>query len=516
MPFFNLNTYNLAYKREDFDFTIIGAGIAGILLAVKLTERGKKVLILETGHFEEDGNRQVLNEVIQTGKTLVNAVWGRKRAIGGTSIAWGGQSLPFSPVDFKERAWVKGSGWPISYEDLKSYYLLANQFLKIDELDYEQEILDLLGMKTIPIDQQLLHYHFSKWAPQPNLRKLYENILDKKIITIYNAVVTKININENGKADTLTVKNFNQKQFLLPVNQVLVATGTIEAYRLLAASNNKIASGLGNHSGWLGKCFMEHPCIEIGYVETNDSYQLQKHFNTHLYNNRKYSLRLTLSERAQEEYKLLNASSGIMFFYDNEAFDPYVEVRKFLQEKNIKYLQYFLNKKNISTYFLSTKAFFFDRLIYKHNAKAKLVMMLEQEPLVSSYLKLSDEKDLMDMRKVIINWDVSYKTWDTAVRKMHFVKNELSRLSLGTLHPHKYVDFQNENWKSNLSDVNHHMGGTKMSSTPGEGVVNSYLQVWGHPNIYICSCSVFPTSSHSNPTLTMMALCLRLLENLSK
>ena len=77
------------------------------------------------------------------------------------------------------------------------------------------------------------------------------------------------------------------------------------------------------------------------------------------------------------------------------------------------------------------------------------------------------------------------------------------------------INSANTNWASHLTDVNHHMGGTRMSATPDDGVVSTDLQVWGHPNIYVCSCSVFPTVSHSNPTLTMMALCIRLVNKLT-
>ena len=73
----------------------------------------------------------------------------------------------------------------------------------------------------------------------------------------------------------------------------------------------------------------------------------------------------------------------------------------------------------------------------------------------------------------------------------------------------------NPQWDNYLSDVCHHMGGCKMSALPEEGVVNKNLQVWGIDNLYICSCAIFPTSSHSNPTLTMLALASRLAHHLN-
>jgi len=170
---------------------------------------------------------------------------------------------------------------------------------------------------------------------------------------------------------------------------------------------------------------------------------------------------------------------------------------------------------NFKALFRSLKALIKDKLIYKEGAQAKLVMMLEQEPLPSSSIRLSAEKDEFGMAKVAVNWEIGHNTWKTVCYLADTIVQELDRLSIGTLQKHEHIELNNPNWKSYLTDVNHHMGGTRMSATVNEGVVDSNLKVWGHDNIYICSCSVYPTTSHSNPTLTMMALGLRLVDQLS-
>src|SRR6266496_514165 len=106
MPFIDFNLSLPSFDWRTFDCVIIGAGAVGILLAVKLTTNEKRVLLIESGHFALDDQRQVLNEVEQSGKPLSNPVWARKRAIGGTTTVWGGQSLPFSSMDFEPRDWV--------------------------------------------------------------------------------------------------------------------------------------------------------------------------------------------------------------------------------------------------------------------------------------------------------------------------------------------------------------------------------------------------------------------------
>ena len=97
MPFIDLNTQNSIDQYANADFIIIGAGAAGILLAVKLTEKGKKVVVIESGHFNVDDEKQKLNEVISLTKVLNTAVYGRFRAIGGTTVRWGGGSQRSRP-----------------------------------------------------------------------------------------------------------------------------------------------------------------------------------------------------------------------------------------------------------------------------------------------------------------------------------------------------------------------------------------------------------------------------------
>ena len=45
-------------------------------------------------------------------------------------------------------------------------------------------------------------------------------------------------------------------------------------------------------------------------------------------------------------------------------------------------------------------------------------------------------------------------------------------------------------------------------------VVDEHCRVFGVDNLYVASSSVFPTGGHSNCTLTIMALALRLVDHL--
>jgi choline dehydrogenase-like flavoprotein len=60
----------------------------------------------------------------------------------------------------------------------------------------------------------------------------------------------------------------------------------------------------------------------------------------------------------------------------------------------------------------------------------------------------------------------------------------------------------------------HHMGTTRMHVDPKQGVVDPDCRVHGVGNLFIAGSSVFPTGGYANPTLTIVALAIRLADHL--
>ena len=233
MPFIDANKHLTEGDWAGFDTTIVGAGAAGIFLAVLLARRGQRVLLIESGHFKHDDDRQDLNDIEQTAKPMGDAIWNRKRIIGGTTTAWGGQSLPFAPLDFRKRDWVSNSGWPISYQTLHPYYAAANRFMGVDEYNYDSDILDLFDRPDPGFDRLLLRYHYSKWAKQPNFFKLHRTALQRDVTLLYNAHLLRIDLAENNRVRTIEVGDFRNRRRTLPVNVLALATG----FQTLAKTN---------------------------------------------------------------------------------------------------------------------------------------------------------------------------------------------------------------------------------------------------------------------------------------
>lgn len=62
----------------------------------------------------------------------------------------------------------------------------------------------------------------------------------------------------------------------------------------------------------------------------------------------------------------------------------------------------------------------------------------------------------------------------------------------------------------------HPAGGCRMGFSPADGVVDVNGLVFGTRNVYVTGASVFPTSGALNPTLTVIALALRMGDHLSR
>jgi choline dehydrogenase-like flavoprotein len=69
-------------------------------------------------------------------------------------------------------------------------------------------------------------------------------------------------------------------------------------------------------------------------------------------------------------------------------------------------------------------------------------------------------------------------------------------------------------WQSGVEPGKHHMGTTRMHEDPARGVVDRDGRVHGVDNLLIAGSSVFPSAGFANPTLTIVALSLRLAAHL--
>lgn len=129
---------DLEQHSEAIDVAIVGGGAAGLAIADSLLDSGLNVVVLEAG-----GEKKTpANQDPYQGELADPSVhpWlhhFRVRAAGGASQIWGGRCMPFDAIDFAQRPWVPGPGWPFPSDVLTPYYRAAQVAAEAGDFDYD-------------------------------------------------------------------------------------------------------------------------------------------------------------------------------------------------------------------------------------------------------------------------------------------------------------------------------------------------------------------------------------------
>ena len=113
----------------DVDICVVGAGVAGLTVALELDGGPQTVCVVESGGFGPDEETQSLYELDVAGYPVRENFMSRARYFGGTSNLWAGRAMALTAIDFQRRNWVPFSGWPIGYEEVDRYYPAAARIL---------------------------------------------------------------------------------------------------------------------------------------------------------------------------------------------------------------------------------------------------------------------------------------------------------------------------------------------------------------------------------------------------
>jgi len=145
----------------------------------------------------------------------------------------------------------------------------------------------------------------------------------------------------------------------------------------------------------------------------------------------------------------------------------------------------------------------------------RLVNYAEQAPNPDSRVTLGSGVDALGRNKVRLNWRMTPKDKENARRVQSVIGQEIGRVGLGRLMLELSAD-DDPDWSPDLWGCYHHMGTTHMHVDPRKGVVDENSRVHGLVNLFIAGSSVFPTSGFANPTLTIVALALRLADHIKR
>ena len=540
-----------AFQREDgqdisTDICIVGAGAAGITIALKLAEAGVAVVLLESGGLNEENDTQALYQGQVVDEKLHSPVDKyRQRRFGGSTTIWGGRCMPFDPIDFEKRDYIAESGWPINYQDVAQYYPEASKLCEIGEPNFtinnaqENAPNIIKGFSSDIISTQSIE----KFSCPTNFAQRYGHRLESNanVTVILHSNCTAIELTEDGKSVSyLQVKTLKNTSFKVSAKKFIIAMGGLETPRLLLASCSVNKAGVGNEHDVVGRYYMCHMAGNIGEVKLNGSVHEVYH-NYFLSPDGIYSRRrLSLYEDIQKEQKIGNMIARLHFprisdpihkigvlssLYIVKNLISY-EYGKRLNDGSIKPLEYIKHLFNIITDPVDITKFLIHWITKRTFAARKFPSIIlsnrnnlfsfdvhgEQEPNVNSRVSLIDATDPLGMPQIKVDWHYTKNDILTVKRTLDIFAAEFERKNIGTVY---YDESKIEEELLRFGAYGgHHIGTARMGNDVKNSVVDANCKVHGVSNLFIAGSSVFPTSSQANPTLTIVAMSLRLADHL--
>lgn len=529
-------------KDITHDVCIVGAGPVGISLALELNNLGFKVLLLESGRQAADPFIQQLSDADIISPDLHDDMRiAVSRQLGGTSNLWGGRCLRFDPVDFIPRPGLVDARWPITYEELLPYYSKACRYTESGEPIYE------LSVPGVTTDNHTFSFHtLERFVNKQKSQLLHRGVLARstRIDIRLCATVADLEFESNGLVRAVEIVRPDGSQRLrIPVRNLVIAAGGLESTRLLLAAQRKAPDRFGGLDGPLGRYYMGHVTGHIAEILFRNpalagafDYFIDKHGS---YVRRRF----VPSESTQLRERILNSalypvipgvsdprhgSAILSLVYLALAYPP---LGRLIVAEAIRKLHIPPEPANIAAHAINvlkglpsaiaassdfvwrrymTKSRLPGFFIRSKNLRYRLAYHSEQTPQATSRVMLSSDVDRTGLAKLCIDLRFHETDARSVVRTHELLSDWLMRTGFGQL---EWSAPSNQRVDAVLAQAKHgtHQIGTiRMGVNKSEGVIDQNLCTFDSGNLFVASTAVLPTSGQANPTLTAIALAMRL------
>lgn len=466
------------------DLCIVGAGAAGIALARQFHGTGRTVSVIESGGLGMEIGSQALNDGVVRGEGLPAdyLTTTRLRMFGGTTMAWMGYCRPLDEIDFEAKPWSPDyPAWPFRREALIPYYDRAAALVQIPAFFRQGPEKRNLKGDGVPV----VALPFAISPPTRFGTAFREEFSRSGSINVYLHATGRELFPSASRDHVARLQVFSDRGpgFHVEARHFVVCGGGIETVRLLLNSDSVIPGGLGNAHDLLGRFFMSHfPIPAFGQVllagrGINDLVRSLLEPQIHY---------LALREDLKRKRRLLNA--GFQF---NPGLGPAAPGRHPEAMREVY------------------PAFEWALRGPTEFALLPGIAVQEQAPNAECRIVLSAERDRTGLRKVELRFRRSPVDLESLRTSVSLLARELGRHDLGRLQTVFSGDAL-----PRLEPDDHHLGATRMQNDPKQGVVDADGRVHGFDNLFVASGSVFPSGGFANPTLTIIALALRLADHI--
>lgn len=545
------------------ELAVVGAGPAGIVVALEAARHGISVLLLESGDQTFNPAVQDLSEAAEWNRQRHAPLsLSTRRQVGGTSTIWGGRCVPFDPVDFDSRPYLNISPWPVRYEDMQHYFQRACDWLVCGRAVFNVSGLPHLPKGIVPgfVDDGVLGSSLERWSLPTNFGTVYgKSLRQSPQIKVLTGVTCAeiVCSGESGRAQHLECRTNAGGRVRVMAKEFVVACGGLESTRLLMCSTGPRGEQLGNQSGHLGRWYMAHVEGSIAnirfstpprqtvfdYERDTDGVYVRRRFSFSSDYQREHGLPNIVSWLGNWELPDARHGYGQLSFTYLALTSPLGSQlapeaqRLSMTGMKIPGTPYGLatitskasHVRNIIRHPVATgrfaAAFGAGRFLTRSRrtpgffmySKANVYPLQyhgEHLPNPASRVNLTQEKDRLGRRKLAVDLRFTQEDARRVIRAHEHWDRHFRRLGVGGL------EYQHEDLEQavdrRLGGGFHQAGTTRMSASPAKGVVDQDLAVHGVPNVYVASSSTFVTSGQANSTFMIVAFAVRLGDHLAR
>ena len=501
------------------DLCIVGAGPAGLALAHGLAGRGLRILILAGGGRAPTRAGQDTYWGRQSGTRSESLTHARFRAFGGSGLRWAGLCRRLDPEDFAPKPGLPWTGWPITRDDLNPWYDAAESLLDVDGPgeeagDWAGRLGHLDGLAGDGLRLDVLRF-----ARRPDLSADTRHLdADPGLRVLLGASALRLGPKGEDGRRPLRVRLASGRNVGVAARAIVLACGAVETARLLLASESG-AGGVGNAHGMVGRCFFDHLYMFGGHVEGAAPDRLAP---------------LTVSRFGKDA----DARGGFALWRLSPGPDAPVSAAAFLIPRHafqrhpdyeapggraLRYLAEALRGERVPardaagmlapllTPSAARSALRHALELKRPDRRPSLRIQAEALPCPDSRITLAAGRCALGLPRVGVHWRTGQAERDAVRSLVGRIAAKLERGGLG----HLADAPSGESWPASQTGGKHHMGGARMSDDPARGVVDRDLRVHGETNLFVAGSAVFPTGGWANPTLTIVALSLRLADHLA-
>lgn len=523
---------------------IVGGGAAGITLACELAKAGIPSILVDSGRIA--ARRQIYDGTSTPPHPEPHMF--RRAGWGGTSTIWGGRCVPFDPIDFVARSHVPNSGWPIGHDEVATYYGRALEYCQAGENAFDARTAlerprDLFpgrpdGAATDTLDTSTLE----RYSPPTDFGKIHGPRLTRSPHVRILRDAHLIRLVRDSTSNLITAAVFADpagERIEVHARAFVLAMGGLETTRYLLAFGN--GAGLGNRSGKLGRYYMCHVENILGRVVVDQPGTIFGHERTsdQIYVRR----RIRLTDNAQFEHGVLNTVFRLHYApiddaeHRNGALSALYlgkrllvpEYRQILSQgggERPKDKRLAAHARNVvrgvphlagvaaswARQYAATRRRLPSFMVPNGDGSFPLEINAEQTPNPDSRIRLDGGWDDFGIPRLRLDWRLSTLDVDSMARSLRLVRSSLD--TYPGIRLHLDDDHLVDQCRSSIPVGGHHIGTARMGKTEDDGVVDTNCAVHGTPNLFVSSAATFPTSSHANPTLTIVAMAVRLAEYL--